>query len=218
MPKNEEKGTARKAILSFSVILGIITGSVFDSPAEIFEEENRKISEPAAYVQVLEDGIDIDTEDELTDNSSRKRRKLGTGIRNIILKLPLWARALFVFPLWIIGSAVLWFLSNLWAGAQGFLTGVFLPWLCLIAAAALIIYGICKVLFPDIKLKDVFYKRNTFIFLISSLVLLILDFVLPIFGADDYSRYIRFAGPLLLVCSIVLTVYVSRKQKSPVKK
>lgn len=121
-------------------------------------------------------------------------------------------KSILMLPLWIIGSIILKLLEPLKNFMLSFLfTFIFL---------CLIVYIISKLLFPNLKFKDIFTKRNILIILISSLLINLARIILPLINKDllKYSLIIYLLLGLICLLIIMLPLIKLARQVRILKK
>ena len=114
----DKKKTAAAAALAAAAAAGMVTGALFDSPADL-------LAEPDAVVETQADDDDAGAPDE-----EERQRTPVQRLRQWVLSLPAAVRMLVGVPLWCLGWVLLTGLSTLWMGASPLLAHV-AGWLCL---------------------------------------------------------------------------------------
>ena len=100
----DKKKAAAAAAVTVAAAAGMVTGAVFDSPADLMQE-------PAAIVSVQAD------DDDCAVAQEERQKGPAARIREWVLRLPAAVRMLVGVPLWALGWVLLTGLSTLWAGA-----------------------------------------------------------------------------------------------------
>ena len=199
-----KKQKAAAAAMAAVAAAGVITGTVFESPAELAEDLL-----PAAAEQQLEE--------ETTVAEERRQKGPAAKIRTWIMGLPAAVRLLVGVPLWCVGWMVLTGLSTLWMGVTAPLVSRVLGWLCL-AVLLLVVFAVSvKAAFPALRLKEIFRLRNIVLMLSLSMLLMLADMALPSVweGYDAVSQAVwRIGAFCLLAASCFLELKHQGKRAS----
>lgn len=199
MAKDRKRQAALTAA-GLAAAAGVVLGSAFADPVDLLRPDSQ-VSPTAG--NLLEDGGDDggDSGDELR-GGKRLRAQARTGVREAVLSLPAWVRAVAAFPLWCLGWAILQLAALAWPFLSP-IASVVLKWVL----TALVLWGVlavsAKLACPDLPLKKIFRKRT------FGLVLLLLglfgglDAVLPLLW-EGYARI----SPLLHLLGGGLTLTV----------
>ena len=198
----DKKKAAAAAAVTVAAAAGMVTGAVFDSPADL-------MGEPAAIVSVQADEDD--------GGAALKERQKGptARIREWVLSLPAAVRMLVGVPLWALGWVLLTGLSTLWASALTPLLSRVLGWLCL----GLLLTAV-KASFPDVPLRKILRPRNVLFLLGMTAVLAVADLALPTVwqGYDIYSRTVWRVGATCLLAFACCAALKSQGKRAAVKK
>lgn len=192
----DKKKTAAAAALAAAAAAGMVTGALFDSPADL-------LAEPGAVVEIQADDDDAGALDD-----EERQKTPAQRLRQWVLGLPSAVRMLVGVPLWCLGWVLLTGLSTLWRGASPLLAHV-AGWLCL-AAILLVVFALTvKAAFPEIPFRKILRLRNVLFLLLTTLVLAAADLALPTVweGYDVISRTVWRVGAsclLLFVCCAAL--------------
>ena len=191
----DKKKTAAAAALA-AAAAGMVTGALFDSPADL-------MAEPGAAVEIQMDDDDAGAlEDEERQKTPAQR------LRQWVLGLPSAVRMLVGVPLWCLGWVLLTGLSTLWMGASPLLAHV-AGWLCLAVILLAVFALTVKAAFPEIPFRKILRLRNVMFLLLTTLLLAAADLALPTVweGYDVVSRTVWRVGAsclLLFVCCAAL--------------
>ncbi|MDO4199134.1 MAG: hypothetical protein Q4D13_09140 [Erysipelotrichaceae bacterium] len=124
----------------------------------------------------------------------------------MVHRIPLVIRILLLIPMWFAGNLLLKLLDPF--------KSFFLSWIMTFIVMVLCFVIAVKLLFPDMKLKDILTKKNIIILLVSSLVISLINQYLIITNSDYryYSSLIRFViGLLTLVFMLRPFIILKRK-------
>jgi len=188
-----KKQKAAAAAVAVAAAAGMVTGAVFESPAELVQDVL-----PITDVQQAED-----------DAAAQEERQKGptAKIRIWILQLPAAVRMLVGVPLWGMGWVLMTGLSTLWLGATAPVVSKILSWLCL-AVVLLAVFAVSvKAAFPALRLKQIFRLRNLVLLLGITAILAMADMALPSVweGYNLISQTIwRVGATCLLACCCCL--------------
>lgn len=207
----DKKKSAAAAAVAVAAAAGMVTGAVFDSPAELLADPP-----PITDVQL--------TDDDGGDASNQEERQRGPAarVRSWMLRLPAAVRMLVGVPLWCLGWVLLTGLSTLWAGAVTPAVSRLLSWLCL-ALIILAVFGAAvKAAFPALPVKTILRPRNVLFLLTMTLVLALADMALPTVweGYDAISRTVWRVGASCLLafsCCAVLKRQGKRAAATPAR-
>lgn len=189
---------AAVAALTTAAAAGMVTGALFDTPAELMNA-----SEPDAVVEVLPDDGDG------TGAEETRRTAPASRVKNWIWSLPAAVRLLVGVPLWALGWVLLSALSLLWGGAAPVVERL-LIWLCL-SLVLLVVFAVSvKAALPDLPLKEILRPGTVLFILAAALVLGLADLVLPTVwqGYDARTQLVWRAGAtclLAFVCCAALS-------------
>ncbi|MBQ9909949.1 MAG: hypothetical protein IJM50_00340 [Lachnospiraceae bacterium] len=149
--------------------VSLLLGSVFTKPAEILQQADPNEGKPTVVVEYnapVDEDIDAEEEDE-----DEKKRTLKDMVRAFIQNLPLWAKILFVLPLWLIGYALIALLTALFEPVIAPALLAVLKWLLFAGLLALGLFFVKKAVAPNTPLKEIFKKRNVILILITAALL-----------------------------------------------
>lgn len=144
----------------------LLVSGLFPSPSELTATLPET---PPAIVQIYEP--DMSEEEEETAPEKRKTWKERLKLK--LLSLPLWARCVFLLPLWAAGTALSFLLHKVLSGVLRWLVGALFPLL-------LLLLGL-KLLFPDIPLHKLLCKKNRIALCVLAVLLFITEPVLGYF-------------------------------------
>ena len=213
--ERERKKRAAAAAVAVVTSAGMVVGGIFQSPADLLDEQK-----PLAQV-VLADDEDLtgggDDGDDgaaggVTAEEEEERAGLRASLRQRLRRLPYAVRLLVLLPLWALGWALLSGASALWTALLSPILGKALAWLLLLGAllGAFVLAG--KAVFPDLPVKKILNKRSLLGLVIGSVALGTADIVAPFFWAD-YARVESIARGLglLLLFGTVTGLFVRRE-------
>lgn len=149
------------------------------------------------------------------ESVSESLGKTGNALRNAILRLPLWLRALVGVPLWCVGWILLTSASAMWSAVLSPVLSAASGWvlaggLIMLTAAAAV-----KAVFPDLPMKKILNKRTLLVTLIGVAILAMFDTVMPFF----WDRYEKIALLVKLlgssaVLALVLFPFFRKKRRA----
>ena len=163
----DKKKAAAVAAVTTVAAAGMVTGALFDSPAELLNQP-----EPDDIVEFM------DEDGEETEESGKQRTAPSARLRSWILSLPEAVRMLVVVPLWVIGWVLLNAVSVFWMGAGPVVERV-VSWLCLSLVLLVVFAAGVKTALPHVPLKKILRPRNILFILAVTLVLGLADLALP---------------------------------------
>ena len=206
------RNRALAAVTAAATSLGLLVGSVFDSPADLLERKAVDLPQ-----SVITDVLDTDTGDSDSGDSllpgEEKRKSLRTRLRQKLLELPWQLRAATGLPLWLLGWGVTSAASALWSGLLSPIGGAVLGCAGTAAAAAAAVGLTAKAVFPDMPLKRIFSRRSVLTLLFGSAIwgisTAMLELLLPEF--DALRRLAE--GVFLLIILLAALLPVLRKEK-----
>ncbi|MBQ1476938.1 MAG: hypothetical protein IIZ33_02200 [Erysipelotrichaceae bacterium] len=208
MEKEKKERLKKKAsigILASLTSISVLLGGVFDSPKELVEENHEK---PV----ILIENIDDYSEDELENEEGKDHTGYKDKLKRQIYRIPLRIRMIFCVPLWCLGTMILSLGEFLWGSLLSPVLNVLLTFL-LQTIILMAVIGICvKLLFPDLPWRKIFNKRTLLAVLIGSLIMSLLDAVLPLFWKE--YRYYKMLGKFLIglvILTIVMRWFIKKK-------
>lgn len=178
--------------------LSLALGSVVDSPDELFSGAPQAAQ---VVITAAEDDERIVTA--VTSAEPAQKERLLGKLRRLFLAQPSVVRGIMLLPFWAAGKAFLGLFSLLFtvlSPVLQILLGVLLN--------AALLFGLflilLKLLFPNLKLKDLLTKRNVLLLTTGSLVLWVTDAILRTYWADYQPISIAIKlGVGLLVLSLL---------------
>ena len=173
-PKAEARKITAKGVTTSLVVLSLLTGLAFSSPADITQDQTEAANfRPTPVVLDVDEFVStpVEEDDEDEDGDEQKSTKLSftQRFRQTVLSLPQSVRMLLVVPLWAVGTAILTVITFLWN----------------ILFASPIMLGLftvtAKALFPDVPIRKILCRRNVIIVGCLALVLSGFDAVAPVY-------------------------------------
>lgn len=194
--KDSKKMKAAKAAAVTVAAAGVVTGTLFDTPADLVPE----LSADNVVEEVLDD--DAGTPQE-------KKRSPVDRLRGWILELPEAVRMLVGLPLWAVGWVLMTGISAL-LGTAAVPVERIVSWICLSAILLTVFAFSVKSAFPDIPVKQILRGRNVMFMTSVALLLGLADVALPTvwIGYDFRTQLVWRIGAtclLLFVCSMALS-------------
>lgn len=183
-PKAEVKKHGLRGLTTALLVVSLLTGLAFSSPADIVDEQTAANYRPAPVVMDIDDVISAPVDDSEDDADEQKSSRGGffARFRQAILTMPQSVRVVIVLPLWVVGTALLTAISFLWNVIFASPFGAFIASL---AAGFAILTGLftatAKALFPDIPIRKLLCGRNLIILGITALLLSLIDAAAPLY-------------------------------------
>ena len=211
----EEKDTKQKSIKKTAGIItvasiasmAILINSTFDAPSELFEPDKyHKI--PLAEIDF---GNDLDDEQKENEEDNKKESLRDKFIK-LIYTIPVPIRSIICIPLWLLGSGLLTIFNILWGFVLSPLLGFIINWAISTIILLLIVGVAIKCLFPNLPWRKIFNKNTIITVIIASLIINIIDFVMP-FIWQEYRIY-RMASRFvlgLIVLVIIIRPFIKKK-------
>ena len=191
-------------LTTFSVTLG----ALFESAEELKRDYPKT---PKAVVESINDY----SEDNLENNEAHDTFK--EKLKKLIYLIPVRIRTVFFVPLWAIGHVLITLLEilfqNIFIPIAQHIGGFLVETLIMLLVVAVCI----KILFPDMPWSKIFSKKVILSVLIGSLLIRILDLVLPHF-IEHYKTYrmiIKFTLGLIAT-GIILKPFIKKKLENRV--
>ena len=147
-------------------------GSLASSPDELFQGVP-----PVAPAAVAQSADESCPSDPAKRGESKEESRLRSWLRKVFFSQPSVVRGVMLLPFWAAGKAMISLFSLLFTALSPVLQvllGVLLNSLLLFGLFAVLL----KLLFPNLRLRDLFNKRNILILVISSVLLAVTDAIL----------------------------------------
>ena len=201
----------KKAILG--IMAGLTTfsvtlGSLFESAEELKRDYPKT---PKAVVESIDDYSEDNLENNEVHDSFKER------LKKLIYRIPVKIRTIFFVPLWAIGHVLIslaeMLFETLFVPLAQQIGGFLIETLILLLVAAVCI----KILFPDMPWSKIFSKKFILSVLIGSVLIRILDIVLPRF-IENYKTYrliVKFTLGLIAT-GIILKPFIKKKLENRV--
>lgn len=168
---------AAKTAAGLLAAVSLALGGVVDSPEELFSGAPQ-----TAHVVRCETDTD-DCLSTVASSASDKKERLRDKLRRLFLSQPSVVRGIVLLPFWAIGKVLIVLFSLLFAALSPvlqILLGVLLN--------ALLLFGlfliVLKLLFPNLRLRDLLTKRNIILLSIGSILLSVTDAILRTYWED----------------------------------
>ena len=148
------------------------------------------------------------------DTDSKKQSRLRNWLNSVFFSQPSVVRGVVLLPFWAVGKVLLSLLSLLFTALSPFLQvilGVLLNAALLFGLFAILL----KLLFPNLRWRDLFTKRNILLLAIGSILLSVADAVLRQYW-EDY-RPISIAiklGFALVILSLLCWRILGKRRKA----
>ena len=186
-PKAEARKITAKGVTTSLVVLSLLTGLAFSSPADITQDQTEAANfRPTPVVLDVDEFVStpVEEDDEDEDGDEQKSTKLSftQRFRQTVLSLPQSVRMLLVVPLWAVGTAILTVITFLWNILFASPLGAFIASFALGFAIMLGLFTVtAKALFPDVPIRKILCRRNVIIVGCLALVLSGFDAVAPVY-------------------------------------
>ncbi|HML67570.1 MAG TPA: hypothetical protein PKA81_04180 [Clostridia bacterium] len=186
--------------------LSLALGGIIDSPDELFSGAPQ-----AAYFVIATAEDDEQIVAASTSAEPAKKERLQDKLRRLFLAQPSVVRGVVLLPFWAFGKALLALFSLLFAALNPvlqILLGVLLN--------ALLLFGlfliVLKLLFPNLRLKDLLTKRNILLLAMGSLILSATDAILRAVWEDyrPISIAIKLCVGLLVLSLLCWRIFGKR--------
>ena len=199
----DKKKKVTLGILAGLTTFSVTLGALFESAEELKQNYPKT---PKAVIESINDYSEDNLENSEVHDSFKER------LKKLIYRIPVKIRAIFFVPLWAIGHILISLLEILFQN-------IFIPIVSQIGgflvetAIILLVAAICiKIMFPDMPWSKIFSRKFILSVLIGSLVIRIVDLVLPHF-IDNYKTYrmiIKFVIGLIAT-GIILKPFIKKK-------
>ncbi len=199
----DKKKKVTLGILAGLTTFSVTLGALFESAEELKQNYPKT---PKAVIESINDYSEDNLENSEVHDSFKER------LKKLIYRIPVKIRTIFFVPLWAIGHILISLLEILFQN-------IFIPIVSQIGgflvetAIILLIAAICiKIMFPDMPWSKIFSRKFILSVLIGSLVIRIVDLVLPHF-IDNYKAYrmiIKFVIGLIAT-GIILKPFIKKK-------
>ena len=206
------KKRAVASAVAGATALGIVLGSTFESPAQLFENELTHPI-PAVTDVLIADAADDDSGDDDAARTGEDRKKgLRARFKERVMAMPYYLRACLVLPLWCLGWLILSAAGLTWEPVLSPVLSLLLNCLCVggIIAAALIMT--VKAAFPDMPVKKILNRRSLSTVFVGTLFFGTAGALMQIF-LPEYERFRDIAeGLIILTVLAAAAVPLLRKE------
>ena len=196
---------AATAVIGIAAAAALALGALVDSPEELFQG--------TAQAQVVMAAADEDERAgaKATSTEPAQKERFRDKLRRLFLSQPSIVRGVVLLPFWAIGKVLLALFSLLLPVLTPLfqvLLGVLLNAVLLFGLFALVL----KLLFPNLRLRDLFTKRNIILLAVGSLVLSVTDAVLRTYWEDyrPISIAIKLGVGLLVLALLSWRIFGKR--------
>ncbi|MBQ1567739.1 MAG: hypothetical protein IIZ80_07635 [Erysipelotrichaceae bacterium] len=199
----DKKKKVTLGILAGLTTFSVTLGALFESAEELKQNYPKT---PKAVIESINDYSEDNLENSEVHDSFKER------LKKLIYRIPVKIRTIFFVPLWAIGHILISLLEILFQN-------IFIPIVSQIGGflvetvIILLVVAICiKIMFPDMPWSKIFSRKFILSVLIGSLVIRIVDLVLPHF-IDNYKTYrmiIKFVIGLIAT-GIILKPFIKKK-------
>jgi len=180
MTKEQLKKLGKRAAMTAVGLFAAVSlalGGVVDSPEELFSGAPQ-----AAHVVICASDQD-DCTAKATSAEPAKKERLRDKLRRLFFSQPSVVRGVVLLPFWAVGKVLIALFSLLFAALSPvlqILLGVLLN--------ALLLFGlfliVLKLLFPNLRLRDLLTKRNIILLATGSILLSVADAILRTYWED----------------------------------
>lgn len=193
------------------LVLSLLTGLAFSSPADITEDQEAANYRSAPIVMDVDDFVNAAVEDDDEADEQKARPGVIARFRQAVLSMPQAARVLVAVPLWAIGTALMTIVTWLWNIIFATPVGAFIASFAVgFAVLTGLFTATAKLLFPDLPLHRILCKRNILILMVTALCLSGLDAVAPLY----WHQYPLAAALVKLVLGGTVIGLLSYRTKS----
>ena len=212
--KEKLKKAGKKAL---AVCVGVVTacsmalGSLASTPDELFS------GVPSAAVVATQSSNETDSSGFAKRTASKKQSRLRSWFRGVFFSQPSVVRGIVLLPFWAAGKVLLTLFSLLFTA----LSPIFQVILGVLLNAALL-FGLfavlLKLLFPNLRWRDIFTKRNILLLAIGSVLLSVADTVLRAYWEDyrPISIAIKLSFALVILSLLCWRILGKRKNAAAV--
>ena len=204
----DKKKKAMLGIMAGLTTFSVTLGSLFESAEELKRDYPKT---PKAVVESIDDYSEDNLENNEVHDSFKER------LKKLIYRIPVKIRTIFFVPLWAIGHVLIslaeMLFETLFVPLAQQIGGFLIETLILLLVAAVCI----KILFPDMPWSKIFSKKFILSVLIGSVLIRILDIVLPRF-IENYKTYrliVKFTLGLIAT-GIILKPFIKKKLENRV--
>ena len=204
----DKKKKAILGIMAGLTTFSVTLGSLFESAEELKRDYPKT---PKAVVESIDDYSEDNLENNEVHDSFKER------LKKLIYRIPVKIRTIFFVPLWAIGHVLIslaeMLFETLFVPLAQQIGGFLIETLILLLVAAVCI----KILFPDMPWSKIFSKKFILSVLIGSVLIRILDIVLPRF-IENYKTYrliVKFTLGLIAT-GIILKPFIKKKLENRV--
>ncbi len=211
LSREKLKKAGKKTLAACAGVVAVCSmalGSLASSPEELFS------GVPSAAVIAAQSSNETDSSGSAKRTESKKESRFRSWLRGVFFSQPSVVRGIVLLPFWAVGKVLLTLFSFLYTALSPFLQVI----LGVLLNAALI-FGLfailLKLLFPNLRWRDIFTKRNILLLAIGSLVLSVVDAVLRAYW-EDY-RPISIAiklGFTLVILSLLCWRILGKRKKA----
>lgn len=196
---------AAKTVAGLLTAVSLALGGVVDSPAELFSGAPQ-----AAHVVYCDAGAE-DCQTTAATSASDHKERLRDKLRRLFLGQPSVMRGIVLLPFWAAGKVLIALFSLLFTALS--------PVLQIILSVllnALLLFGlfliVLKLLFPNLKLRDLLTKRNIILLSVGSILLSITDAILRAYWEDyrPISIAVKLAVGLIVITLLCWRIFGKR--------
>ncbi len=187
-------------------------GSLASTPDELFSG----VPSSAAVI-VAQSANEANSSGSAQRTESKKESRLRSWLKSVFFSQPSVVRGIVLLPFWAVGKVLLSLLSLLFTALSPFLQVIF--GVLLNAALLFGLFAILlKLLFPNLRLRDLFTKRNILLLTIGSILFSVADAVLRQYWEDyrPISIAIKLSFALVILSLLCWRILGKRRKISAI--
>ena len=208
----KKKNKTATAVVSAVAAASMLVSAAFTAPEDVFTDPDS--NQPTAIVAVSDAADDDDagiTESE-EDETKKGKRSLRGSIASVLRELPTPIKILVLLPMWLIGEGITLLVSALLSTAgRPILLGLASLALNLLVLFCVTACGL-KLMFPNIKLKELFTKKRIILLIVFALILTIADILMPLVFETYNTWSLIIKTVLAAAATLVLILRRNRKR------
>lgn len=220
-PELSEKRTKRKvrrkivgAAVAMTAAVSVLVAGLFSGPTEILLDPDS--GKPSIVYQI--DEADEVEEDSETDEEDKKKKGLFSRIKAFIMGLPTVVKCILVLPLWALGFLITQLAKHLLKFILTPLLTALLTWLFTAFILLLVFFILCRLIFPEMKAREILSKQNVLIIYGAAAVCCVLNLVLEktVEEFAEYEYLYRFLEGLVTELGMLIKTALQRaKRRKP---
>ncbi len=205
--------------MTVTTAASLLFAGLFDSPADV--ARRREQAAPTAIYAPANPVEDDEDEPDETDPEEKTATRLSLRERfaRLFQRLPSLLRVFAGIPLWALGTLILWAFRKLTKAVLSPLWLLLLKWLLAALLLLGLLYLLLKLIFPDLKLKEIFCTRTLLTVLIGTALLGLLNTILgkAVDSFGSYELLFDFIGGLLVLFAAAAPVIRKHRRQKQVE-